>query len=60
METLKVLSVDPGIVNLGYVYSQITLQVPMTGCIYKNLIINNDYTLNKINVHTFFYRLRYI
>jgi len=46
METLKVLSIDIGIINLGYVYSEITFNVPQTSK-YKNLVLNKNYVFNE-------------
>ena len=48
METLKVLSIDIGIKNLGYVYCKMNLVPPEINK-YKARLINNDYTLNKSN-----------
>lgn len=50
METLKVLSIDVGITNLGYVYSEVKIQLPESGSKYKAHLLNNDYTLNKENI----------
>jgi hypothetical protein len=46
MEMLKVLSIDIGIVNLGYVYSEIHLSPPDLNK-YKAKLLNNNYLLNK-------------
>ena len=40
---MKVLSVDIGIVNLGYVYVDITIDEPENGSKYKNLLLNSSY-----------------
>ena len=50
METLKVLSIDVGIVNLGYVYSELKLELPEQTSKYKANIINNSYNLNLENI----------
>jgi len=50
METLKVLSIDVGITNLGYVYSEVKITSPEAGSKYKAHLLNNDYTLNKENI----------
>ena len=53
MDTFKVLSIDIGIVNLGYVYSEITFdQVPQTSK-YKNLLNNQKHNteLTKKNIN---------
>jgi len=50
METLRVLSIDVGIINLGYVYSQVTLRSPEQKSKYKANLINNDYKLNMENL----------
>ena len=47
METLKVLSIDIGITNLGYVYSEIDLK-EQEG--YKAKLLNENYVLNKENI----------
>jgi len=49
METLKVLSIDIGITNLGYVYSKIQLTPPELSK-YKANFLNQDYNLNKENI----------
>jgi len=50
METVKVLSIDVGIVNLGYVYSEITLELPNHTSRYKARKFNNSFSLNLENV----------
>ena len=50
METLKVLSIDVGIINLGYVYSEVSFGLPELGSKYKAHLWNNNYSLNKENV----------
>ena len=49
METLKVLSIDIGITNLGYVYSEIYLKSPEINK-YKAHNLNENYILNKENI----------
>ena len=49
METLKVLSIDIGITNLGYVYSEIDLKSPEINK-YKAHNLNENYVLNKENI----------
>jgi len=51
METLKVLSIDVGITNLGYVYSEVKITSPPDASSkYKAQLLNNDYILNKENI----------
>ena len=50
MDTLKVLSIDVGIINLGYVYSEISFHLPETESKYKAHLLNNNYSLNISNV----------
>uniref|UniRef100_A0A6C0B060 Holliday junction resolvase RuvC n=1 Tax=viral metagenome TaxID=1070528 RepID=A0A6C0B060_9ZZZZ len=47
METLKVLAIDVGIINLGYTYSEVKLELPESGSKYKAHRLNNSYLLNK-------------
>ena len=47
METLKVLSIDIGITNLGYVYSRLDFYPPEPGSRYKAKLINENYALNR-------------
>lgn len=47
METLKVLSIDIGIKNLGYVYSRLDFYPPEPDSRYKANLVNNNYVLNK-------------
>ena len=44
---MKVLSIDVGITNLGFVYSDITFNEPKDGSRYKHLLLNSCYSLNK-------------
>ena len=50
METLKVLSIDIGITNLGYVYSQFNINLDF-GSKYKAKIYNDDYATLMENSH---------
>jgi hypothetical protein len=50
METLKVLSIDIGITNLGYVYSQFNIDTRF-GSKYKATVYNSDYTTLMENSH---------
>ena len=48
METLKVLSIDIGIINLGFVYAEITIGDSLeSGSKYKSHLLNENYLLNK-------------
>ena len=47
METLKVLSIDIGITNLGFIYTHISLPDLSKSCKYKNKILNKKYTTNE-------------
>ena len=49
METLKILSIDVGIINLGYVYAEITLNNDITSK-YKAKLLNENYLLNLSNI----------
>ena len=42
-----ILSIDIGITNLGFVYSQICFDDNFSGSKYKNLLLNSDYKFNK-------------
>lgn len=62
MDSIKILSIDIGIVNLGYIYCEINLNVPLPHQTkYKNLLFNKSYNetiqqnikiieCNKINI----------
>ena len=50
MESLKVLSIDIGIINLGYVYSEVKITLPEAKSKYKAHLLNNNYLLNKENI----------
>ena len=50
MEKLKVLSIDVGIINLGYVYAEITLTDEQIISKYKSHIFNDNYILNLPNI----------
>ena len=47
METLKVLSIDVGITNLGYIYAKLSFNVPDSGSKFKNLALNTFENFNK-------------
>jgi hypothetical protein len=47
MEPLKVLSIDIGITNLGFVYSEIHFPDLSQTCKYKNKLANKTYSFNK-------------
>jgi hypothetical protein len=47
MEPVKILSIDIGIINLGYVYSEITFPVIPQTSKFKNLLLNENYRVNK-------------
>jgi hypothetical protein len=47
METLKVLSIDIGITNLGYVYSRLDFYPPEPDSRYKANLVNDNYILNR-------------
>ena len=40
---MKILSIDIGIINLGYVYADITINEPPVSSKYKNLLLNSVY-----------------
>jgi len=46
MESLKVMSIDIGITNLGFVYSEVTFPDLSKTCKYKNKILNKKYISN--------------
>jgi hypothetical protein len=46
MDFLKVLSIDIGITNLGFVYSHVSFPDLSKTCKYKNKILNKNYTTN--------------
>jgi len=50
METIKVLSIDIGITNLGYVYSEIKIYPHEIESKYKARLQNNNYLLNLENI----------
>jgi len=50
MDKLKVLSIDIGIINLGYVYAEITIDKEITGSKYKNLLLNTYYEPDNYNI----------
>jgi hypothetical protein len=50
METLRVLSIDVGIINLGYTYSELKISIPNHSSKYKARKYNNDYKLNLENL----------
>jgi hypothetical protein len=43
MEILKVVSIDIGIVNLGYVYAELTFEKPTSGSKFKHLLVNSEW-----------------
>ena len=47
MESIKILSIDIGIVNLGYVYSEMTFPIIPKTSKFKNLLLNENYRINK-------------
>ena len=50
MESIKILSIDIGIINLGYVYSEVTFpKIPQTSK-FKNLLLNENYSTNKESI----------
>jgi len=50
MESIKVLSIDIGIINLGYVYSELIFPIIPQTSKYKNLLLNENYLVNKDSV----------
>ena len=46
MDFLKVLSIDIGITNLGFVYTYVTFPDLSKTCKYKNKILNKSYKTN--------------
>ena len=48
METLKVLSIDIGITNLGFVYSRLDFYPPEPDSRYKAKIKNDNYILEEV------------
>jgi hypothetical protein len=50
MEMIKVLSIDVGITNLGYIYAELTFNVPDSGSKFKNLSLNTFENFNKTDL----------
>ena len=46
---MKVLSIDVGIINLGYVYAELTIEEPSVSSKYKNLLLNSVYNEDIFN-----------
>jgi hypothetical protein len=44
---MKILSIDPGIVNLGYIYAELSFEEPEGGSRYKKLLLNENYSMTK-------------
>ena len=40
---MKILAIDVGIINLGYVYAELVIEEPADGSKYKNLLLNSIY-----------------
>jgi hypothetical protein len=40
---MKILAIDVGIINLGYVYAELVIDEPTDGSKYKNLLLNSIY-----------------
>ena len=47
---MKILSIDIGITNLGYVYAELDIKAPETGSKYKNLLLNSFYEQSNCNI----------
>jgi hypothetical protein len=47
---MKILSIDIGITNLGYVYTELDIKAPETGSKYKNLLLNSFYEQSNCNI----------
>jgi len=47
---MKILSIDIGITNLGYVYADLDIKAPETGSKYKNLLLNSFYEQSNCNI----------
>ena len=46
---MKILAIDVGIVNLGYVYAELLIEEPTDGSKYKNLLLNSIYNEESFN-----------
>ena len=46
---MKILAIDVGIINLGYVYAELIIEEPADGSKYKNLLLNSFYNEERFN-----------
>ena len=46
---MKILAIDVGIINLGYVYAELVIEEPADGSKYKNLLLNSFYNEERFN-----------
>ena len=46
---MKILAIDVGIINLGYVYAELVIEEPADGSKYKNLLLNSFYDEERFN-----------